>query len=50
MSHRWEHYVISIEKHIDSIGNDIDSHSARYENFILIGNFNTEESDTAIKL
>ena len=34
---------------MDSIGKVIDSRSARYENFILIGNFNAEESDTIIK-
>ena len=37
------------ETHMDSIEKDIDSLSARYENFILIGNFNAEESDTTTK-
>ena len=34
---------------MDSIGKVLDSLSARYENFILIGDFNAEESDTTIK-
>ena len=34
---------------MNSIGKVIDSLSARYENFILSGNFNAEESDTTIK-
>ena len=38
-----------IETHIDSIDKVIDSLSARYYNFILIGDFNAEESDTTIK-
>ena len=38
-----------IETHMDSIGKVIDSLSARYENFILIGDFNAEEPDTTIK-
>ena len=37
-----------IGTHVDSIGKAIDSLSARYENFILIRGFNTEESDTII--
>ena len=32
-----------------SIGTVLDSRSARYESFILMGDFNTEESDTTIK-
>ena len=31
---------------MDSIGKVIDALSARYEQFILIGDFNAEESDT----
>ena len=38
-----------IETNMDSIGKVIDSLSARYENFILIGDFNVEESDTITK-
>ena len=38
-----------IETHMESIGKVLDSLSARYENFILIGDFNAEESDTTIK-
>ena len=38
-----------METHMDSIGKLLDSLSARYENFILIGDFNAEESDTTIK-
>ena len=38
-----------IETHMESIGKVLDSRSARYENFILIGDFNAEESDTTIK-
>ena len=38
-----------IKTHMNSIGKVIDSLSARYENFILSGNFNAEESDTTIK-
>ena len=34
---------------MDSIGKVLDSLSARYENFILIGEFNAEKSDAAIK-
>ena len=34
---------------MESIGKVLDSLSARYENFILIGDFNAEESDTTIK-
>ena len=34
---------------MDSIGKVLDSLSARYENFILIGDFNAEESGTTIK-
>ena len=34
---------------MDSIGKVIDSLFARYENFILIGDINAEESDTTIK-
>ena len=37
-----------IGTHVDSIGKAIDSLFARYENFILIGGFNTEESDITI--
>ena len=38
-----------METHMDSIGKLLDSLSARYENFILIGDFNAEKSDTTIK-
>ena len=38
-----------IETHMDSIGKVLDSLSARYKNFILIGDFNAEESDATIK-
>ena len=38
-----------IETNMDSIGKVIDSLSARYENFILIGDFNVEESETITK-
>ena len=34
---------------MDIIGKVIDSLSAIYGNFILIGDFNAEESDTTIK-
>ena len=34
---------------MDTIGKVIDSLSARYENFVLISDFNGEESDTSIK-
>ena len=34
---------------MDSIGKVLDSLSGRYENFILIGGFNAEESNTTIK-
>ena len=34
---------------MNNIGKVIDSLSARYENFILIGNFNAEGSDTTSK-
>ena len=34
---------------MNSIGKIIDSLFARYGNFILIGDFNTEETDTTIK-
>ena len=34
---------------MDSILKVLDSLSARFVNFILIGDFNAEESDTAIK-
>ena len=38
-----------IDTHMDSTGKVIDSLSARFENFILIGDFNAEESDTTVK-
>ena len=38
-----------IETDMDSIGKVIDSLFARYENFILVCDFNTEESDTTVK-
>ena len=38
-----------IETHMDTIGKVINSLSARYENFVLISDFNAEESDTSIK-
>ena len=34
---------------MDSFGKVIDSLSARYKNFILIGDFNAEGTDTTIK-
>ena len=38
-----------IETHMDSFGKVIDLLSTRYENFILIGDFNADESDNTIK-
>ena len=34
---------------MDSIGKVFESRFARFKNFILIGDFNAEESDTTIK-
>ena len=38
-------HSIFIETHMDSTGEVLNSLSARYENFILIGDFNAEECD-----
>ena len=37
----WNPKHSSIESHLDSVSNSIDSLSSKYDNFILLGDFNS---------
>ena len=39
----------SIESHLDSVSNSIDSLSSKYDNFILLGDFNSWMEDSPMK-
>ena len=38
-----------ISKHLKSLGMNIDSYSSKYENYILLGDFNAEPSEKAME-
>ena len=39
---------LNIMKHLDVIGKNLDLYSSRYENYLLLGDFNSERSENAI--
>ena len=38
-------HKIIIKGHLEYIGKEIDSHSSKYDNFVLLGDFNSETED-----
>ena len=39
----------SIKGHLECISKEIDSHSSKYDNFLLLGDFNSEPTEEAMK-
>ena len=38
-----------IKEHLESISKEIESHSSKYDNFLLLGDFNSEPTEEAMK-
>ena len=38
-----------VKGYLEYISNEIDSHSSKYDNFLLLGDFNSETTEEAMK-